>query len=309
MTKTPFFIGVPVMSHSFAVRTRIRALPAFLAALALGAMALASAAQATGFERGPAPTQTSLAGQGPYGVTSARVASPAGFGSATVYYPTSASEGRFGLIGLAPGFLSGPGLYTWLATRLASHGFVVVNVGTKTIFDPPDARGVQLLAALKQVSALAQAGSVSYAAVTDTARQAVMGHSAGGGGALTAARDTPGLKAAIPMTPASNTADFSGVQVPTLILACEKDAIAPNKTYSAKYYPTLQPSLPRAYMEIAAADHLCPTSLAKAAVQNTVAKTVISWLKRHVDEDRRYLPFITGAAAPIYSVVDVRIGE
>jgi len=281
------------------LRTRI--------ALALGAMSLGTASFAAGFERGPAPTEASLQGLGPYTVASAKVASTAGFGSATVYYPSASTEGKFGLIGLAPGFLSGPGLYTWLATRLASHGFVVVNMGTKTIFDTPEPRGVQLLAALKQVSALAQSGSVPYAAITDTSRQAVMGHSAGGGGTLTAARDTPNLKAAVPMTAASNASDFSAIQVPTLILACEKDAIAPNNIFSAKYYPTLSPTLARAYLEIAAADHLCPTSLGKASVQNTVARTVISWLKRYVDEDRRYQPFITGAAAPTYSKVDVQI--
>jgi predicted dienelactone hydrolase len=275
--------------------------------LALGAMTLSTALMAAGFERGPAPTEASLLGQGPYAVASAKVASPSGFGSATVYYPSASTEGKFGLVGLAPGFLSWPGLYTWLATRLASHGFVVVNMGTKTLFDTPEPRGVQLLAALKQVSTLAQAGSVPYAAMTDTTRQAVMGHSAGGGGSLTAAQATPSLKAAVPMTPASNVSDFSGVQVPTLILACEKDTIAPNDTFSAKYYPTLSTSIDRAYLELAGADHLCPTSLAKASVQNLVAKTAISWLKRYVDEDRRYQAFITGAAAPTYSKVDVQI--
>ncbi|MFT3858348.1 MAG: alpha/beta hydrolase [Aquabacterium sp.] len=275
--------------------------------LAATALTLSASAWAAGFERGPAPTEAGLLGNGPYTVASAKVASPAGFGSATVYYPTQTQEGKFGLVGLAPGFLSTPGLYTWLASRLASHGFVVVNMGTKTVFDTPEPRGVQLMAALKQVSTLVAAGTVPYAAITDTARQAIMGHSAGGGGTLTAARDNPGLKAAIPMTPASNVSSFDTVAVPTLILACEKDAIAPNATFSAKYYPTLPSTLDRAYLEIAGADHLCPTSLAKAAVQNTVARTVIPWLKRHVDEDRRYQGFITGAASPTYVKVDVHL--
>ena len=270
----------------------------------------ASAALAAGFERGPQPTNASLeAAAGPYAITTAKVASPDGYGSATVIYPTSTQDGRFGLIVLAPGFISPPGFYTWLANRIASHGFVVISMGTKTLFDAPEARGEELVAALKQVAALADAGSVPYAAVTDTSRQALMGHSAGGGGTLTAARDNtnPAIKTALPMNPASNASDFSAIKVPTLILACEKDAIAPNKTYSAKYYPTLSASIDRAYLEVAAADHLCPTSLAKASVQNTVGKTVISWLKRYVDEDRRYAPFITGASSPAYSKVDVHV--
>lgn len=281
--------------------------PSAIAVLALAVTLPSPGLLAAGFERGPAPTPASILGPGPYTVAASKVAAPSGFGSATVYHPTRSPEGRLGLIGLAPGFLSGPGLYTWLANRLASHGFVVVNVGTKTIFDSPDARGTQLLAALRQVSALAQAGGVPYAAMTDVSRQAVMGHSAGGGGAMMAALGTPALKAAVPMTPAARTDDFSGIQVPTLILACEKDTIAPNNLFSAKYYPTLNPTLSRAYLEIAGADHLCPTSLAKASVQNTVAATALSWLKRHVDEDRRYQSFISGAAAPTYSKVDVRL--
>lgn len=284
-----------------------------LANLALGgALAwgiLSTSALAAGFERGPAPTNGSLLADGPYKVSSAKVASPNGYGSATVYYPSEAKDGKFGLIGFAPGFISTPGYYTWMYTRLASHGFVVIAMGTKTIFDSPDPRGVQLAAALKQVTDLVNAGGVPYAAVTDTSRQAMMGHSAGGGGTLTASRDNtnPALKAAVPMNAASTSSDFSGIKVPTLILACEKDAIAPNKTFSAKYYPTLSTSIDRAYLEVAGADHLCPTFLAKADVQNTVGKTVISWLKRYVDEDRRYAPFIKGAVAPTFSVSDVHV--
>jgi len=282
--------------------------------IALGActLTLALSAQAAGFEHGPTPTAASLeAAAGPYAVTTAKVDSPDGYGSATVIYPTETKDGKFGLIGLAPGFLSTPSYYSWLANRIASHGFVVVSMGTKTIFDTPEPRGVELVAALKQVTALIDAGSVPYAAITDTSRQAIMGHSAGGGGTLTAARDNtnPAIKTALPMNPASNASDFSGIKMPTLILACEKDAIAPNKTYSAKYYPTLSANIDRAYLEIAAADHLCPTFLAKASVQNTVGKTVISWLKRYVDEDRRYEPFITGASSPTYSKVDVHVGN
>jgi dienelactone hydrolase len=268
------------------------------------------AAHAAGFERGPAPTNASLeAAAGPYAIASAKVASPDGYGSATVIYPTNTADGKFGLVGLAPGFISPPGFYAWLANRIASHGFVVISLGTKSLVDAPDTRGDELVAALKQVAALADGGNVPYAAVTDTSRQALMGHSAGGGGTLTAAQgnSNPAIKTALPMNPASTTSDFSGIKVPTLIMACEKDAIAPNKTYSAKYYPTLSASIDRAYLEVAAADHLCPTVFAKASVQNTVGKTVISWLKRYVDEDRRYTPFITGAGSPAYSKVDAHV--
>lgn len=279
-----------------------------LSRIALCVSALSSSLSAVAAdERGPTPTSAALQATGPFAITSASIAKPDGYGSGTVYYPTDTSQGKFGLVVMTPGFLAVPGYYQWLAERVASHGFVVLNIGTKTIFDVPDARGREMAAALKQVVALAALPETPYSSATDTSRRALMGHSAGGGGTLTATRDDPSLKAAIPMTPASTSADFSGITVPTLILACEKDAIAPNKTFSSKYYAGMSPNTERAYLEVAGADHLCPLAIAKDSVNNTVGLSVISWLKRFVDGDRRYAPFLTGAALPTYSKADVHI--
>lgn len=278
-------------------------------AVCVSALTLSLSTLASDFERGPAPSASALEANGPFAIATASIAKPEGYGSATVYFPRDTSQGKFGLVVLTPGFLGVPGYYQWLAERVASHGFVVVNIGTNTIFDVPDARAREMAAALRQVVTLAALPETPFGSATDTSRRALMGHSAGGGGTLTAALKDATLKAAIPMNPATTGSDFSGITVPTMILACEKDAIAPNKTFSAKYYATLSPTINHAYLEVAAADHLCPTSLAKASVQNTVGKTVISWLKRYVDEDPRYEPFITGASAPTYSKVDVQIGR
>lgn len=275
-------------------------------ALCVSALTLSLSALAAD-ERGPAPTLAALQANGPFAIATATIAKPDGYGSGTVYFPRDTSQGQFGLVVMTPGFLAVPGYYQWLAERVASHGFVVVNIGTKTIFDVPDARGREMAAALKQVVALAALPETPFGSATDTSRRALMGHSAGGGGTLTATRDDPTLKAAIPMTPASTSSDFSGITVPTLILACEKDAIAPNKTFSAKYYATMNPRTERAYLEVAGADHLCPLDMAKDSVNNTVGQSVISWLKRFVDGDRRYAPFLTGAALPTYSKVDAHI--
>ncbi|MBI2731766.1 MAG: alpha/beta hydrolase [Aquabacterium sp.] len=278
-------------------------------ALCVSSLAGGLSAQAGDFERGPAPTPGALEANGPFAIATASIAKPEGYGSATVYFPRDTSQGKFGLVVLTPGFLGVPSYYQWLAERVASHGFVVVNIGTNTIFDVPDARAREMAAALKQVASLAALPETPFGSATDTSRRALMGHSAGGGGTLTATLKDPSLKAAIPMNAATTGSDFSGITVPTMILACEKDAIAPNKTFSAKYYASLSANINHAYLEVAGADHLCPLSLAKNSVQNTVGKTVISWLKRYVDDDRRYEPFITGASAPTYSKVDVQIGR
>jgi dienelactone hydrolase len=121
----------------------------------------------------------------------------------------------------------------------------------------------------------------------------VMGHSMGGGGTLIAATADPSYKAAVPLTPWSlSPNNFSGNQVPTMIVACERDTIAPNKTHSDKFYASLSTDLPRGYVQIAGADHLCATSLANAKYRTTLAKTAIAWFKLFVDEDARYTELV-----------------
>lgn len=266
---------------------------AFMVA-ALIVVAAASAAEvAAEFRRGPMPTAASLeATKGPFTVASAKVAAPNGYGAGTVYYPTTQGQGSYGLIMLSPGFLAVQNYYAWLAERVASHGFVVVNLNMRTIVDSPDKRGPQMLAALTQIVALSKTASVPYAGLVDDQRVALMGHSAGGGGALLAALGDTKLKAVVAMTPASNSKDFSKVMAPTLVLAAQNDTIAPNKTYSIPLYQSFDPAITSAYMEMAGLNHLSPTFLANAKSQATVGKYVIAWVKRHVDGDMRYTPFI-----------------
>jgi alpha-beta hydrolase superfamily lysophospholipase len=257
-------------------------------------------------ENGPAPTEDTLsAAAGSYAVANAKVATPSGYGAGTVYYPTAA--GSYGLVVLAPGFTATQVYYTWLAQRVASHGFVVVNINTKTVLDQPESRATQMAAALKQVVALSKTAGTPFVGKVDETRQAVMGHSMGGGGTLAAARDNANLKAAVPLTPWHTTKDFSGVKVPTLIVACEKDTIAPNASHSNKFYSSLKVSLNRGKVEIAGADHFCATSLANAATQTIVARNAIAWLKRFVDGDTRYQSLIQGTAGSIYSAVDIQL--
>jgi len=104
----------------------------------------------------------------------------------------------------------------------------------------------------------------------------------------------PTLKASVPITPWHTTKSFSNTQVPTLIIACDKDIIAPNKQHSDLFYASLNASLPRGEVDIKGSDHFCPLSLAKASDQMNVAKSAIAWLKRFVDEDTRYDSLLKG---------------
>ncbi|HIV72530.1 MAG TPA: dienelactone hydrolase family protein [Candidatus Aquabacterium excrementipullorum] len=275
-----------------ALRSAFKARSLSVAALAC----IAGLAQAQ--VHGPDPTVKSLeAAAGPYAVTNAKVGSPSGYGAATVYYPTVRTEGQFGVVVLAPGFLAIQNYYKWLAERVASHGFVVVTVNFNSVFDQPESRGTQMGKALQQVVSLSKTMTTPYYGVLDVNRQAAMGHSMGGGGTLAASRDNPSLKAAVALAPWHTTKNWSTVQVPTLVIADEKDNIAPNDTHSIPFYQSFNAALPSAYIELAGADHLCGIQISAEKCKTSLAKYSIAWLKRFVDGDTRYTPFVKNQAA------------
>jgi triacylglycerol lipase len=261
--------------------------------LSLGATALALSMAAQAQQTGPDPTTASLEKTGPFPVANTKVASPSGYGSGTVYYPTTGSA--YGLVSVTPGFTEGQSAINWLGPLLASHGFVVVTIGTNTIFDVPTNRSKQMMAALTQVAALSATKTSPFAGKVDPNRLAVMGHSMGGGGSLDAARDNPKLKASIPLAPWETTKDYSKTTVPTLIVSCESDAIAPVADHANKFYDSLTPALSKAKLEMKGASHFCTNSSANAATRTLIGKYSISWLKRFVDGDTRYSPFLCGA--------------
>ncbi|MFI5836854.1 dienelactone hydrolase family protein [Micromonospora sp. NPDC051300] len=240
------------------------------------------------YERGPAPTVTSIeATRGPFAIAQTTVAasSVSGFRGGTIYYPTSTAEGTFGAVAISPGFTASQSSVAWLGPRLASQGFVVITIDTLSVYDQPASRGTQLLAA---VDYLATTSSVR--ARVDRNRLAVMGHSMGGGGSLSAANARPSLQAAIPLTGWHTVKNWSSVRVPTLVIGAENDTVAPVSSHSEPFYTSLPATLDKAYLELNAATHSAPTS-----PNVTVAKYSISWLKRFVDDDTRYEQFLCPA--------------
>jgi alpha-beta hydrolase superfamily lysophospholipase len=267
-----------------------------LGSTALAICALTAApAWAEGFERGPDPTAAALDVTGPFEVASYAIpladAKSHHYGGATVHYPKSTTQ-TFGVVAMMPGFQAFQAVYTTLVKKVASHGFVVINIDSIKRGDLPDVRAQQMAEALAHVVDLAKAGKVPYAPVTDVTRRAMMGNSMGGGALLSAAVADPTLKAAVALQPWHTTKSFAADAVPTLIVACEKDTIAPNATHSDPFYASLSTSLPRS--EIKGASHLCATFLANKQQHATVVKGAIAWLKRFVDEDMRYDPLVKG---------------
>lgn len=263
----------------------LRAIAATLLLLVLATVAPLPAGAASPYERGPNPTLSSLqASSGPFAIATTSVSdlSTPGFGAADVYYPTTTAQGTFGAVAVAPGFTATRSSMAWLARRVASHGFVVINFNTNSIYDQPASRGDQLLAALDYL-----VGSSSVRTRVDRNRQAVMGHSMGGGGTLEAISDRPAIQAAVPLTPWNTDKTWGEVRTPTLVIGAENDSVAPVGSHSIPFYNSIPASAEKAYLELNGASHFAPNS-----TNTTIGVSSVAWLKRFVDDDTRYDQFL-----------------
>lgn len=251
--------------------------------------------------KGPEPTVASLEAKGPYAVKTAKLPSSAGYGSATtVYYPSGSKGETFGLAVFCPGFVSAASLYSNAAQRVASHGFVVVIVSTLSLLDLPKKRGAQIEAVEKAVLAQNKVPAVAYAGLIDESRVAFGGHSAGGAGTFYAAANHPELKALVGWMagePSSNFKPFANITIPTLLITGQTDTIA--NSWSRPYFAQLDPSKIAVKTEMAGTNHLASWNSASTAQQATLAKYTIAWLKRFVDEDTRYTPFVSSKGADL----------
>jgi dienelactone hydrolase len=269
------------------LRSLASALGAGVAAATLAVTAVvaptAAGAQSNPFERGPAPTATSVLGNGPYSISSANVGLGAsGFGGGTIYYPTTTSDGTFGAVVIAPGFTAGSTSYLSLARRVASHGFVAFAIDTNSRFDFPDSRGRQILAALDY---LTQSSTVRSR--IDTSRLAASGHSMGGGGTLAAANSRSSLQAAVALQPWHSTKTWSRIQVPTMIIGAQTDTIASVASHSRPFYNSIPASSEKALAVLAGQGHFAGNSN-----PDWQGRQMVSWLKRYVDDDTRYEQFL-----------------
>jgi predicted dienelactone hydrolase len=279
---------------------RAKAAGVVLTALALTTgVASPAPAAANPYERGPAPTTSSIeASRGSFATSTTTVSrlSVSGFGGGTIYYPTSTTAGTFGAVSIAPGFTATQSSMAWLGPRLASQGFVVFTIDTITTSDQPDSRGRQLLASLDY---LTQQSSVRSR--IDSSRLGVVGHSMGGGGTLEAARSRPSLQAAVPLTGWNLTKSWSTVRVPTLVVGAQSDTVAPVASHSIPFYTSLPSSLDKAYLELRGASHFAPNSS-----NTTIAKYTLSWLKRFIDDDTRYEQFLCPIPSTSTAISDYR---
>ncbi|UGQ10993.1 dienelactone hydrolase family protein [Yinghuangia sp. ASG 101] len=254
--------------------------------LAAGGLSTSSTALAATYERGPAPTAQSIVADGPFSYATVAVPTQSSFGGGTIYYPTDTNQGTFGAVAVIPGFVGSLDNVAWIGSRLASHGFVVFTVATTNPFAFPGDRAAQLQAALTY---LTQSSSVRDR--VDPNRLAVAGHSMGGGGALEAVRNNPALKAAVALQPWDFGQNFSAIAVPSMIVGAQNDQVATVTSHSEPFYDQIPAGAEKAYLELAGAGHDAGQSVSNA----TQAGSMLSWLKRYVDEDTRYEQFLCPA--------------
>jgi pimeloyl-ACP methyl ester carboxylesterase len=232
------------------------------------------------YQRGPDPTRESVAAsRGTFATASISVAE---FRKGMIYYPTDTSQGTFGAIAFIPGYNGSWAALEWTGPWLASFGFVVIGFEAVNPGDGDTARGTQLLAAMDY---LTQRSAVRDR--IDPSRTAVIGHSMGGGGAMSAASKRPSLKTANGLAPAIFSTDMRTMRVPSLLMAGQSDTTV-TPSYTKNFYNQIPPSTEKAYLELTGAGHGFPSWTPNSVMM----RKIIPWLKLFLDNDVRYSQFL-----------------
>jgi dienelactone hydrolase len=247
-----------------------------------------------GYETGPNPDLNFLeAALGPQSYATRSVSSSVdGFGGGTIYYPTSVSQ-EMATISIAPGFTNTQSAVSWWGPLLASHGFVVITINTNSRYDQPASRSRQLDSALNYLIDQSNSSNSPISGLVDENRLATMGYSMGGGGALQSASRNR-LSASVPLAPwNSGSNDFDQINVPTMIMACENDGTASVNSHASPFYNSIPGSTDKAYLELNNGSHNCATGQS-STYHATISTYGVSWMKRFLDKDGRYNPFLCG---------------
>lgn len=249
-----------------------------------------------------------------YAVKTAQLSKTLSHGGGTVYYPDS--DQRHGLVLVMPGFTESKSFIEWYGPLLASNGFVTVVMDSSLLTDTPPLRANQLAAAAKDVKK-------KFSNIVDPTRVAYMGHSMGGGGALDAAVKDPSLKAIVPIAPwhgfPASTAlnNYTKITVPTLIVSCSADFIAPNIQHSDIFYSAIPANKMQITMDgglhsCANTDGTVPPGMTGMELvgndqyKPAISNFVVSWLKYYMDGQPDYVEDLCGSGSVQPEVQSVR---
>ncbi|MFG3722914.1 dienelactone hydrolase family protein [Streptomyces massasporeus] len=185
------------------------------------------------------------------------------------------SQGTWGAVAAVPGYTAEWAAEgAWMGHWLASFGFVVIGIDTNSPNDFDTARGTQLLAALDYLTRKSPVRDR-----VDPGRLGVLGHSMGGGGAISAAVRRPSLNAALPLAPFSPSQNLSSLRVPTMIMGARDDGTV-TPSYLDGLYGGMPTGTQSAFIELTGGGHGFPTW-----GNSNVTRRIIPWLKIFLDND------------------------
>jgi len=222
------------------------------------------------------------------------------FSGATIFYPlTLGFSPPIGAVAFVPGYGSQAGIYEWWGPMLASFGYAVMIFDTNDPTDTLEARKNALVAAVEFLQAENDESDSPIAGRIDTRKIAIMGHSIGGGASLAAADQLgSAIKAVIPLSPyccelgQSFSGDYSGQDVPTLIIASAADPIAPPEQHARALYDSISDSTPKVYLEFETGDHAISTN--SGTDLSTLGRYALAWYKLHLDGVTSYADAVYG---------------
>ena len=211
----------------------------------------------------------------------------------TLYYPIGA-DGPFSSLILVPGFVSPESAVSYWGPYLASHGIVVMTIGTNNLTDIPLDRAYALLDAVQTLQEENDRDSSPVFQLIDVNKISVGGHSMGGGGAQIAATLDGSLKSVISLNPWIQPwlvdYDYLDHSVPHLIISGQDDTTSPVDEHANIHYDYTPNTTPKAIYEIENGSH----SMGRfpSAANNYVGKIVLSWLSYFAIENDCYFPLI-----------------
>lgn len=218
---------------------------------------------------------------------------------ATIYHPVKkvAADGvepptppaRLASVVLVPGFMASERSMSRWGPFLASHGFVVMTIGTNGFGDNPDARGAALVDGMVTLRAENERAESPLFGRLDPDRIAVGGWSMGGGGAQVAATLDPSIKAVLAFCPWKPRPHLTH-DVPVFFLGAEKDGPAPVRKHALPHFERLDDTTPKLLYEVRGASHNLPMNPRYAG--GDVGRFTLAWLKVFVDGDSAWLPLL-----------------
>ncbi|KDP89874.1 MULTISPECIES: alpha/beta hydrolase [Clavibacter] len=275
----------------------LRSRPAAVAALALVAtLAIPTAAQAAPAHHAAA-AHAAAHHHAPFAVRATVVPKTAvkAFGGGVIYTPQDTGKAVLGAVVITPGFTDTNADEKATAELVASQGFVAFAIDTLDVYDLPDQRATEMLAAADYLT-----GTSAVKSEVSANDVALLGYSFGGGGTMQAAQSRPSIKAAVTLMPYDfPPADQPDAQypaypkltVPTLVITGQKDEVAVPAEFGKPAYDSIPAGTPKQYLELKGLGHAAGEHVPVA----TIRTAVTAFLKRYLDGNSAYAKFICPA--------------